>query len=82
MKQEIQELLDMQENLKEMESAVSRAQGEHDQLMKSLKDEFNLTNLGKAKKTRDKMVTDLENDKKKLNKGIEELRDNYEWEVQ
>lgn len=73
------ELINMKQEMSKIETAKNQAEGKHAQLMQTLKDDFGFTDTEKAAKSRDKEVEAIEAGKEKLEKGVEELKENYEW---
>lgn len=68
-----QELLDIRRNHEQAKSDHDKAQGSHEQIMKSLKSDFGLDNMGSASTAYSKLIAEVVELEAKLESEVEEL---------
>ena len=74
------DLLRMKEQITEAKENKAKAEGRLQQLMKELKSKFGCNTLVAAQKKMKTLDANIDKKVAELDKGIEQLKESYEWE--
>lgn len=77
---EIEEFNELKEKLEEIKERRNRAEGNIEQIMKQLYDDFGIETIPEADKLSEKLQKEINSDKEKLENCLVEISEMVNWE--